>query len=125
MTMVTFGRLYLTALADESDTCSFSVNSIEHDLTTNVTVRPNALGEQRAVSTPGVAMGAKVALNFCTDAQTAWLKAHQGQPVWYCDPKSVKFAAFYTPDSGYQPRPMGNSWAVPVTFAGYTQPDVL
>jgi hypothetical protein len=125
MTTVTFTGLYLTALADETDTCSFSVNDLEYDLTTYVTVRPNALGEQRAVSTPGVATGAKVALNFCTDAQTAWLKAHQGQPVWYRDGYGQKFAAFYTPDSGYQPRPKGNSWAVPVTFAGYTQPDVL
>lgn len=125
MTSVSFTRLYLTALADETDTCSFSVNDLEHDQTTNVTVRTNALGEQRAVSTPGVALGAKVALNFCTDVQTGWLKAHQGQPVWYRDPVGEKFAAFYTPDSGYAPRPVGNSWVVPLTFVGYTQPDML
>lgn len=119
------GRLWINLVSDPSDSQSFSVNSIEHDQATNVSVRGNALGEQRAVSTPGVAKGAKVALNFCTDEQTAWLKAHQGQPVWYRDPVGERFAAFYTPDSGYQPRPIGNSWVVPITFVAYTQPEAV
>ena len=125
MASVNFGTLWLSAVTDDTDACSFSVNQIEHDVTTNVSIRGNALGEQKAVATPGKALGAKVALNFCTDAQTAWLKTHQGLPVWYRDPVGEKFAAFYTPDSGYQPRPMGNSWVVPVTFVAYTQPDLL
>lgn len=119
------GKLWLNAVSDDSDAMSFSINSLEHDLTTNVSIRPNALGEQRAVSTPGRALGAKTNLGFCTDAQTAWLKAHQGQPVWYRDGQGQKFAAFYTPDSGYQPRPIGDSWSIPLTFTAYTQPDLL
>lgn len=125
MASINFGTLWLNSVTDDTDAMSFSINQIEHDVTTNVSIRGNALGEQKAVSTPGKALGAKVALNFCTDVQTAWLKAHQGQPVWYRDPVGAKFAAFYTPDSGYQPRPMGDSWVVPITFAAYTQPDLL
>lgn len=125
MASVTFSKLWLNAVADDTDAMSFSINSLEHDQTTNVSIRSNALGEQRAVMIPGVALGAKVNLGFCTDAQTAWLKAHQGQPVWYRDGMGAKFAAFYTPDSGYQPRPIGDSWSIPLTFTAYTQPDLL
>lgn len=119
------GRLWLNSVTDDTDAMSFSVNQLEHDLTTNVSIRPNALGEQKAVAIPGKAKGAKVALNFCTDEQSAWLKAHQGEPVWYRDGLGERFAAFYTPDSGYQPRPLGDSWVVPITFVAYTQPDLL
>lgn len=119
------GKLYLNSVLSRTDCTSFDVNSIEHDQTTNVSTRTNALGEQQAVSTPGMAKGAKVALNFCTDDQVAWLKAHQGQPVWYRDPRGERFAAFYTPDSGYQPRFIDDSWVVPLTFTAYEQPEAV
>ena len=117
------GRLYLNLVSDDSVACSFSLNSVELDPVVNVSSRPNALGQFRMITTPGKQQVAKAQLNFCTDDEQAFLAQYQGVPVWV-RALGVKFAGFYT-DSTFTPRPMGNSWAVPLTFTQVTLSDLL
>lgn len=124
MATVTFNQLWLNSVADPTDAMAFSVNSIEHDPTVDVDNRPRAAGNIQSVRTLTKQKIAKVALNFCTDIQTAWLKAHQGEMLCYRDPTGEKFYGNYA-DSTFAPRLMGNSWVVPLTFAEATQTEAV
>lgn len=115
------GRLWINLVSDPTVGMSFSLNGIEFDPVVTVSTKPNALGEQWAVRTPGKQQVAKVTLNFCTDAQQAFLADQQGVPCWFRSDigGGYRFAGVYA-DSTFAPRPMGNSWAVPFTVQQIT-----
>jgi hypothetical protein len=115
------GRLWINLESDRTVGMSFSLNAIEFDPVVSVSTKPNALGEQWAVRTPGKQQVAKVTLNFCTDDQQAFLAEHQGDVCWFRSDigAGYRFAGIYA-DSTFTPRPIGNSWAVPFTVQQIT-----
>jgi hypothetical protein len=115
------GRLWINRVSDPTVAMSFSLNSIEFDPAVTVSTKPNALGEQWAIRTPGKQQIAKVTLNFCTDVQESFLEDQQGVPCWFRAGmgRGYRFAGIYA-DSTFTPRPIGNSWAVPFTVQQIT-----
>ena len=120
------GRLWVNLVSDPTVAMSFSLNGIEFDPAVTVATKPNALGEQWAVRTPGKQQVAEVTLNFCTDVQEAWLADQQGVPCWFRAGmgRGYRFAGIYS-DSTFTPRPIGDSWAVPFTVQQITIPEAI
>lgn len=118
MARVDFGQLCLTPVADVANGIAIEVHDISHSPATAVEIRPYAGGNYRAVRQKGKQKTSTVALNFCTDAQVAWLKDQQGQLLCYRDPTGEKFFGIYGADQiSFAPRQMGDSWAVALTVA--------
>lgn len=110
-----FKRLWLNPAADPSQGMSFRHNNVEQTPTVNVSAQLYAGGNYRRLSRPGRQQVAKVQLDWCTDEQVAQLNAWLGELLWYRDNTGLKFAGFYTLDSGFVPRFMGGSWSVGFT----------
>lgn len=115
--------MFINPVAVGDPGMSFSLNVLTHVPVVTVASRQYAGGNFRAVSTPGVQQTAKVELNFCTDAQTAWLKAHQGVLCCFRDPRGGRFHGFYA-DSTFAPRFILDSWIVPFTVTGVTYNEI-
>lgn len=112
-------QCWMNATADLTDAMGFALNALDHAPVVAVQSRQYAGGNYRAVRTPGLQKVAKVTLGFCTDAQTAWLKAHQGVLLCFRDARGEKFFGVYV-DSTFSPRFIADSWSVPLTFTQVT-----
>lgn len=112
--IVTLGRLWLTPVLDPSQVRSFRLNDLAQAPTPGIETRRGAAGNFYAVSVPGIQQSATNVLNFCTDADVAWLKTWLTMPLCYRDPRGLKFYGYYTVD-GFKPRFMTDSWAVTLT----------
>jgi hypothetical protein len=89
--------VWLNDAVDPSDAMGFDITGQDVKVTSSGSVEARAMagGRQRLVSRAGTSWSATTVLPWCSPAQVAWLRAHEGRIVCLRDPAGTKLYGFY------------------------------